>query len=114
MKLKNLEWTGPFEKDATPTAQFQLVTLFAWLGALALLVGSIRFLRIGNYANVRVSLPIGHLLPWVVGWMERRRLLRSCDGANIDGSAEEALQKPILRLLWAVYLVLSIVEYSLY
>jgi hypothetical protein len=106
-------WKGFFEDGFSLRAQFEIVTLCVFLSALMLLVSSRQYWQPGHYSNPRTLLPLLHLLPWLVGFVERKRLLRVSEN---DSSQEVAclLQQTIIRMLWGSYFVLIALEYALY
>jgi hypothetical protein len=108
------EWRGFFEEGATPQAQLQILTLFVWITALILLMFSAKFWRRGQYSDARILLPALHLLPWYVATSERKRLSRLTTKRENDLEFRSLLEHTIIRLLWVGYVVLAIVEYSLY
>jgi hypothetical protein len=102
-----------FEDGFSLRAQFEILTLCVFLSAVMLLVSSRKYWQPGYYSNPRTLLPLLHLLPWLVGFIERKRLLRVSEN---DSSQKGTflLQQTIMRMLWGSYSVLIAIEYALY
>ena len=105
-------WAGPFEHGFSFRAQYQLVALFVWLSAAIFLLHSLKYWHPWRYSDTRAILPIMHFLPWLVALNERRLLKKRALAGELDPSCARAFQQALLRLLWASYIVLVIVEYA--
>jgi hypothetical protein len=108
------EWKGFFEDGFTQHAQNQILTLFVWISALALFISSRKYWHGGYYNNGRLWLPLLHLVPWYVALTERRRLLGLTAKKQYGADVAFLFQQAFFRLLWVGYIVLIVVEYSLY
>jgi hypothetical protein len=91
----------------TPFAQFQLITVCVWITELILVVVLIR--HSGQW-NSRWGLCVLHLLPWAVGFQERRKLLRS----SVRNSDQFDPTHSLTRILWASYVAIIGVEFILF
>lgn len=105
-------WAGPFEHGFSFRAQYQLVALFVWLTAAVFLLHSLKYWHPWRYSDTRAILPIMHFLPWVVALVERKRQKKLSQAGEFDPSCARVFDQSILRLLWASYIVLAIVEYA--
>lgn len=112
--MRDKGWRAFFEDDATLHAQFQILTLFVFVSALILIIASRRYWHQGRYSDPRMLLPVIHVLPWYTALLERRRLSKLTSRKEHGPELNGAFEQTILRLLWAGYMVLALVEYSFY
>jgi uncharacterized membrane protein len=108
------EWKGLFESGFTERAQFQLLTLFVWIGVFILVVQSRKYWNLGGLDNCRLWLPMIHILPWYVGLSERKRVSSLAHNEVYSSDSLSLLSQVMLRILWVSYVVLVLIEYSLY
>jgi hypothetical protein len=102
-------WNG----TGTPVP-FQAVSVFVWVSALILLVCGGRVWIQGQYGYVRMLLPIIHVGPWATAFLARRRYLASPSRGEYSQESARLLDQTIPRILWATYIALVTIEYSLY
>ena len=91
--------------------KFQVLTLFVWIGAIALLIASVKNAREGYINLPRLLMPAIHLVPWCIGLVERRRIRTFL---SLTPQDESVIQKAITGVLWTGYITLALVEYWLY
>ena len=103
---------GFFEKNFTPRAQFELLTLFVWVSALILFIAGIKHFLHGPDSVFRIILPFAQLLPWLGAKQEQKKWLKPDGGEG--GSRDPLLTQAVLRTLWGSYILLVSVEYALY
>jgi hypothetical protein len=109
------EMTTIHDEEAVPdcasdSVQFQTLTLFVWIGAVALLIAGVKRAQGGHLSPPRLVMPALHLVPWCIALVERRRIRRI-----LSPQRDQCLiKKVITRVLWTGYLTLTLVEYWLY
>jgi hypothetical protein len=109
---------APFEAILSERAQFQTLTLVVWVFWLALVItATIRWQHSHQFQPTSGFLIIVHLLPWLVGLIERRNLIERRMATHQEPQPErtqqtdhEACLRSIIRLLWGAYSALLIVE----
>ena len=103
------EEAGP--DGASNSVQFQALTLFVWIGAVALLIASVKHAQEGHLIPPRLVMPVIHLVPWCIALVERKRIRTFLSLMPQDQSL---IEKAITRILWTGYITLTLVEYWLY
>jgi len=107
--------SGFFEGTFTPHAQSELLAVFVWGGAAVLAICSVKYWRQGLYWNFRtVLLPVGHVLPWLMAYKEGIVWYGDSNDDCDIGSNGLHFRQSFLRVLWVLYIILSVVEYELY
>ena|SRR5689334_24577978 len=95
---------------ASDSILFQSLTLFAWIGAVVLLIAGVKHSQGGHLNAPRLVMPAVHLVPWCIALAERRRICRLLSPQQ----DQSLIKKAITRVLWTGYLTLALVEYWLY
>jgi hypothetical protein len=97
--------------SASSNVQFQVVTLFVWIGAFALLILGVKHAREAHVKPPKLIMPVVHLVPWCIALLERRRIRKSLP---LTPQYQSLAQTAITRVSWVGYVILSLVEYWLY
>jgi len=112
-----MKYEAPFESSLSQHAQFQALSLFVWAFCLAIVVTAAMHWQRGHHFEPALVLPIVHLLPWCVGVIERRRVLkrygttqRHLGPEGICEQQESPNLQSLIRVLWGAYSTLFIVE----
>jgi hypothetical protein len=102
------------EGGIAPDILFQILTLFVWIGALALLVLSVKHVRDWHFDLRRFVMPVIHLVPWCIAAVERRKVSKFLSNGAMPQDQLPLVLRTLTRILWSGYLTLSLVEYWFY
>jgi hypothetical protein len=100
---------GP--SGASSKVQFQVLSLFVWMGAFVLLFAGMKHARETHLSPPKLIMPVIHLVPWCVALVERRRIHKFL---SLMPQGELLIQTAITRVLWVGYVTLALAEYWLY
>jgi hypothetical protein len=95
-----------------PNVEFQIITLFVWICAVALLIPGVRHWREGHYDLSYLAMPVLHLGPWFIAVVERKRVQRL--SGTVGPREILRIQKTIARLSGSGYWILAVFEYLVY
>lgn len=105
---------GFLENEFSPRAQFQILTVCVWISDFLLLFAVFNYVRAGHRIDSRCSLPLLHLLPWWIGFIERRRLLKQPPELIATQRYIPLSPQAFTRLLWGAYAALVNIELILF
>jgi hypothetical protein len=97
--------------DVPSNLKFEVLTLLAWLGALVLLIASVKHALKAHLNLPKLAMPAVHLAPWCIALLERRRIRTTL---SLTPQYQSLVQAAITRVSWVGYVTLSLVEYWLY
>jgi len=104
---------APLESSLSERAQFEALTVLVWVLFIALVTVIAKHWETTRGVNVGF-LPVFHLLPWIVGLVEYRRLRkRHGMGQENNASLSEPECKPLqslIRVLWGTYSTILFLE----
>jgi hypothetical protein len=96
-------YRAPFESIFSERAQFEALTLLVWAFFIVFLIAIVKRWEPTRDFGL-AFLPVFHLLPWVVGLIEYRRLRKRTSfapegGRNLGEHGPNSLQS-LIRVLW--------------